>query len=166
MISSAACPDVVEVVEAFETDSFEVISLAISLEVELDFGNRTDLSDVILLFLETVFEEFFWIFDFSDIGSFFLESTPELVTRSMSLIGSEELLWLSDLDKNCSSTPEAIGGFESIAEGDDRFEGIAFDEFVDEFAADTIVNDVDEDIGTSSLELLLEDTHEYDFKPE
>jgi hypothetical protein len=35
---------------------------------------------------------------------------------------------------------------------------------VEEFVAGTIVNDEDEDISTSSLELLLEDTHEYDFK--
>ena len=76
-MSSITCPDIDEFVEAFETESFEVISLVICLDVELDFDNRTDLSDVILLVLETVFEAFLWSFDFSDIDSFFLESTSE-----------------------------------------------------------------------------------------
>lgn len=85
----------------------------------------------------------------------------------MSLIGSAKLLWLSDLDEDCSSTLEASGGFESIADGEDLFGEIVFDEIVkEEFVAGIIVNDEDADIGTSSRELLLEDTHEYDFKQE
>ena len=47
-------------------------------EVEFDFDNRVDLSDVILLVLETVREALLWPFVLSDICSFFLESISEL----------------------------------------------------------------------------------------
>lgn len=77
LMSSTTWADVDEVVEDFEADSFEAISLIVSLFVELDFDNRIDLSDVILLVLETVLGAFLWAFVFSDIGSFFLESTSE-----------------------------------------------------------------------------------------
>ena len=45
--------------------------------------------------------------------------------------------------------------------------GFVFEEIVDEeFVVGIIDSDEAEDIGPSSLELLLDDTHEYDFKPE
>ena len=92
LMSSPTWADVEEVFEFFEVESFECTSLVFSLVVEFDFDNRVDLSDVILLVLETVREALLWPFVLSDVCSFFLESISELLARSMSLIDSDKLL--------------------------------------------------------------------------
>ena len=54
--------------------------------------------------------------------------------------------------------------FDDIAEGEDLFEREILDSIdVASFEAVFIVNEEVDDMGASSRELLLEDTHEYDF---
>lgn len=90
---------------------------------------------------------------------------PGSTTASTSLIASTKLPWLPILDDGWSTTPEDKDAFDMTIDGEHLLEdtglGVIDEETV---VCGIIVRDEAEVKGISSLELLLEETHEYDFK--
>ena len=92
-------------------------------------------------------------------------SVAESTTLSTSLFALAIPLWLPTLGGGWSTVPEDIDSFVMTVDGEHLFEDTGLggmDEEVD--VCGIIVRDDAEVKGISSLELLLEETHEYDFK--
>ena len=130
----------------FEAEVITDIPMLFSFVVEELLEALIDFSDVTLFVLETDFDVLLWFGGLSAFDPALFGSYSGRIPTFTSLIASAKLLWLPSLDDVWSPTPEDKDVFAVFVTG-------------------MFINEEADGEGTSSLELRLEETHEYDFKP-